>query len=341
MEDARDAIAASLECRARRVVFTSGATEAARLAINSLVAGAGPKQRRVLRSPVEHPAVAGPVDALRDRGYAVEEIPLDAQGALDRERFDAMLGDDLAFAAVTLVNHDTGVIYGDSLVAEQLASRGIAHLCDAALAPGRCGELPRRSAYGVTLLSGAKVGALPGSGAMILDGDVAMKPVARSGVQEEGLRPGSYGVVALASFAAALPVAVYRPHEERHRIDQQFRELTQTLQEGCGATLLGDALTRGVGVGTFHIPGCLGESLLMHMDLAGIAMSTGSRCALGGNDVSPTLLAMGLANDAALQTIRISMGTTLTRKDLSRVTSTLFQGVSRIRSWGPKAHYRS
>ena len=331
VEEARSVIADALGCQPRRVIFASGATEAARLAVDALAHGAPPSRRRVLCSPVEHPAVGGPVDALRARGFEVERLALNRRGALDVERLAAQMDEDVAFAAITLVNHDTGVIYGNSRIADIVTGRGAALLSDAVLAPGRWQGFPMACRRGVSLVSGGKVGALPGSGAFILHGDVTAIPPVRNGIQEEGLRAGSYGLVALASLAAALPIMLNRPPQVRTTIANQFETIKEHLSTACRATLVGEHLTRAAGIGSFAIPGCLGESLMMHMDLAGVSISAGSRCVLGGTDASPTLLAMGYSARDAAQTVRISMGQALTENAIARVTSTLEQGVCQIR----------
>ncbi len=332
LEDARSQAAKALQCRPRELVFTSGATEAATIALHGAartMATVG--RRRIVLSAVEYPSVLDTATFLGTQGFEVVTVPVDARGQVDPAEFLEAAGDDAAVAALMLANHETGTLMPVAEIAPQLRERRIPLLCDAALAPGRLPLDLRALGADMALLSGPKFGGPPGSGALFVRRGTRLTPLLQGGVQEEGLRPGTENVAACVGFAAALHEAC-RSQAARAA---NYAELLAIFLDGLagldGCVRVGpeDGLP---GLATLELRDVEGEAVMINMDLEGIALATGSTCALGSSDPSPGLLAMGFSRRRASSTVRVSVGEGNDRDQMERAASTLCTIVLRLRS---------
>ncbi len=332
LEDARSSVAGTLGCRAREVIFTSGATEAATIALHGAarsMARAG--RTRIVVSAVEYPAVLDTAALLGTHGFEVVVVPVDAQGRVDAGDFLAAAGDDAAVAALMLANHETGNVMPVADVAPALRERRIPFVCDAALAPGRMaidlGAVP----IDMLLLSGPKTGGPAGSGALIVRRGTRLEPLLQGGMQEERLRPGTENVAACAGFAAALEEACSQRTARSARYAELVDAFLGGLDELDGCRRIGATEHALPGLVTLELKQAEGEAVMINMDLEGFAVSTGSTCALGSSEPSPGLLAMGFTKQRAATTIRISVGEGNERDHMERAASTLCHIVSRLR----------
>lgn len=333
LEDARSLTAKTLGCRPREVIFTSGATEAATIALHGAartMARAG--RKRIVVSALEYPSVLETAALLGSDGFEVVVVPVDMQGRLDPSAFLEAAGDDTAVAALMLANHETGMCMPVSEVAGVLRERRIPLVCDAALAPGR---LPLDvSALGadLVLLSGVKIGGPAGSGALYVRRGTRLEPLLKGGVQEERLRPGTENMAGCVGFAAALEAACGAQPVRSER----YRALIDTFVAGLAElpewARVGSSEQGLPGLVTLELRHAEGEAVMINMDLEGFAISTGSACALGSRDPSPSLLAMGFTKQRAATTIRVSVGEGNETDQMERAASTLQHIVSRLRA---------
>jgi cysteine desulfurase len=286
LERARAQVAALAGCDPERVVFTSGATEAAALAAANLSPLAG--------GAVEHPCVAAWLRA---------PLPVDAQGVVD-----ASAAAPGAALALQVANSETGVIQPE-------AGRPVA-LTDAAQAAGRIAWTAPRDGYAI--LSSVKLGGPAGVGALIVPAGVDPAPIAPGGGQERGRRPGTENLIGAAGFGAAAAAA---QAELRAGAWEQVETLRDRLAERL-ADAAGDAISIGRGVARLPntlclaVPGWAGETQVMALDLAGFAISAGMACSSGKVGESPVLRAMGLPTLTARSAIRVSLGPTTTECDI-------------------------
>jgi len=334
LEDARSEAARALGCRPREIIFTSGATEAAAIALHGAAyAGAAAGRQRVVVSAIEHPAVLDTAQALGRMGLEVVVAPVQANGVVDAQAFlDLAQEDTTAVAALMLANHETGALQPVAEVASALRERRIPLLCDAALGAGRVAVTRDHLDTDLLLLSSVKCGGPAGAGALVVRRGVTLLPFLHGGAQEERLRPGTENVVAAAGFSAALAAAVGETPSRAKRYEALIDAFWTELGEPPGCSIVAGGANRTPGIITLEVREVEGEAVMINMDLEGIAITTGSTCALGSSDPSPGLLAMGMSRKRASSTIRLSVGEGTEAEHISRAASTLGVIVSRLRS---------
>lgn len=330
LEAARTSLARALGCRPRELVFTSGATEAANLAVFGLAASRASTSTRIVASAVEHPAVLEPLRSLTTRGFDVVEVKPDAQGQVSASTFLDTVGTECAFAALMLANREMGAVMPIAEVGAALRERGIPLVCDASLGPGRLPCTPRDLAADVVLYEGHNAGGPSGTGVLFVRRGVQLVPSIYGGIQEEKLRPGAPFVPALVALADAFRRSLAEQGERSARYTAQIRAFLEELAPTAALRAVGTADTRLPGVVTLELGGIEGEAVMINMDLAGISVATGSTCALGGSDPSPTLLAMGFSVARAASTIRVSIGEGVDDNSMKRAASTLCRIVERL-----------
>jgi cysteine desulfurase len=325
VENARRAVAALASAPARGVVFTSGGTEAAQLAL------APGRAVRLIASAGEHVCVLA---GHRFAPEAVSIAPLRADGRIDLDALDALLGaGGPAMLALQGANNETGVIQPVAEAAARVHSLGGLVVCDAAQMAGRVPIDAKSLGGGFLILSAHKFGGPKGAGALVAARpDLSPAPALRGGGQERGLRAGTENVPGIAGFGAAAAAA-------REDVSAETRRLT-ALRDALEAWILEaapDAVVFGAGAPRlpnttcFAVPGVAAAMLLMRLDLAGIGASSGSACSSGKVARSHVLAAMGVAPDLASGAIRLSLGWASTDADVARFTEAFGPAVAGLR----------
>jgi cysteine desulfurase len=308
LDDAREKVAALLAAHPDEVVFTSGATEANNLALFGL---AGDPPGRVVASPVEHPCVAEPLRQLAARGFAIEWLPVDGRGKCSPP---APRADSVSLLSVMLANHETGAIQPVREIAA--AFPGVPVHCDAAQAVGKMPVSFRD--LGVTALTASahKFRGPKGVGVLLLKRGAKLRPLFHGGHQQRGHRPGTEPVALAVGLAVALDHAVRHMAEDAAATTGLRQRLLNRLRQECppvvvNGPLPGDADSLPTTLNV-SFPGCRADVLLMALDLAGVACSTGSACSSGSLLPSPVLAAMGVPDDVLRSAMRFSLGPTNT-----------------------------
>jgi len=314
LEAARRELAALFDRKASEVVFTSGGSEADNLAI----VGALQPGDHLALSAVEHPAVREAAAAVADRGVTVTTLGVDGEGHLDLDAVDRALEGGATLISVMAVNNETGVISPLDEVIARAHSAGAKVHVDAVQAVGRIG-LPKHA--DLITISGHKLGGLVGAGALITREGLPLAPQIRGGAQERGRRAGTESVAAIVALATAARVADAQRVASEARLAELGASLEAALATIPGVRILGEERVAGVITALFD--DIEGESLLIALDLAGVAASSGSACASGSLEASEVLLAMGIDAHQALATVRFSMGWATTEADLARVCDIL------------------
>ena len=337
VEEARESIAARLGCRPSEVVFTSGGTEADNLAIKGLWwarHGADPRRTRILVSAIEHHAVLEPAEWMRDaQGAVLEYIPVDAVGRLDLDALEAMVSrdpDSVALISVMWANNEVGTLQPIADVVAIAARHGIPVHSDAVQAAGYLDvDFAATDLHAMTV-SAHKLGGPVGVGALALRRDLTPVPVLHGGGQERDVRSGTIAMPLIAGMAAAY---AYRPDVARIAALRD-RLVAGVLDLDLGATLQGHPTERLPGNAHFTVAGCEGDALLMLLDTAGVAVSTGSACSAGIPQASHVLLAMGVSESTARGAIRCTLGRTTTDADVDALLEALPDAVTRARRAG-------
>ncbi len=306
---ARRQVANLVGCRASEVVFTSGGSEAIAAAVRGVCDRAPDERRRIVVGASEHSAVLESARLAARRGGLVVPVSTAPDGRIDIDRFLMHIGPDVALVCLQWANNETGVIQPVEEVGRACRERCVPFLVDAVQAAGKVEITPQRSCADLVALSGHKIGGPQGTGALIVRSGLVLAPLIAGGAQEKRRRGGTENVAGLVGFGAAAEMALAETREEsrrllrqRARIESRLRELYPTVR------FHGQLVSRLPNTINFAIPGVPGEMLTIALDLAGIAVSTGSACASGAVEPSHVLLDMGYEEDEARGAVRISLG---------------------------------
>ncbi|HZK06465.1 MAG TPA: cysteine desulfurase family protein [Actinomycetaceae bacterium] len=362
LEEARESIAHSLGADPSEVIFTSGGTEGANLAVmgaaraalagmarsprdpdgtpiveSGRTGGGGPRRTHVVVSAIEHPAVLEAARLLENDGHAVSYVPAAPTGRVDATALDAVVTDETALVSLMWVNNETGVVQP---VAEAVASAhgagALAH-SDAVQAVGHMGVDFRASGLDLLSLSGHKLGAPVGTGVLLARRGVPIVPVSGGGGQERGIRSGTVDVAGAVALAAALREAIQLREAEATRLVALRDALAAALIAIDGARVTGSGLPaeqRAPGIVHAVLDGVRSEDLLFALDRAGFSVSAGSACRAGVHQPSHVILAMGGSQAEASGTLRCSLGWTTTAAEVSALVKALPGAVERARAAG-------
>ncbi len=297
LDDAREAIAASLGCIAPMVTFTSGGSEANNLAIT------GASVDRLLISAIEHPSILA---AAKASGKPVTMLPVDANGVIDLDALRALLIGPKALVNVMLANNETGVIQPIREIVQLSQTHGALVHCDAVQAYGKTPV--NFGLLGVDLLtiSAHKVGGPQGVGALIVRDGLPLVPLIHGGGQELRRRAGTENLVGIAGMAALAQEKLLDMSILRDKLESSLE----------GIQVFGKATERLSNTSCFALPGTAADMLLINLDLEGCAVSSGSACSSGKVAASHVLAAMGVSPDLARGAIRISTGWNTTAQDI-------------------------
>lgn len=330
LDDARERIAAILGAFPDEVVFTSGATEANNLALLGL---AGDPPGRVITSPVEHPSVSEPVLRLEGLGFSVERLSVDREGKVDPAELHQRLGEDARLVSVMLANHETGTVQLIGDLAKLCAGRCAFH-CDAVQAVGK---IPVHfHELGVTTLSMSahKFHGPKGVGALLIRRGTRLRPLCLGGHQQDGRRPGTEPVALVVGMAKALELARDEAAARTAAVVLLRSRFLDILRSGAAPVVVNGPTREPLVPHTLNVsfPGCAADSLLMNLDLAGVACSTGSACSSGSLLPSPVLVAMGVPDDVLRSAMRFSFSPLLTASDAEEAARRVVAVVRRLRS---------
>lgn len=337
---ARTATAKALGCRPGEVIFTSGGTEADNLAVKGIALArrsADARLDRVAISAVEHPAVEESARYLeRVHGFAVDVIPADAYGQVTVEALAAALRPGTALVSVMYANNEVGTVQPVARLAALARAHGVPFHTDAVQAAG---WLPLgTAALGVDALSisGHKLGAPKGNGALFVRGRTRLEPLVHGGGQERGRRSGTENVAGAVALATALTLGMASRDELAARVSALRDDFIGSVLAGVpGAILTGHPTGRLPSVASFCFPGTSGESVLLELERQGVICSSGSACAAGSDAPSPVLLAMGIGAEVAQTAVRFSFDSTITEAELQEAARAVRTAVGSVQALGP------
>lgn len=338
VDDARESLARSFQARPSEVTFTSGGTEANNLAIIGLSL-AQPRGRHIITTPIEHPSVLETCRYLeRVFGFDVDVLPVDSRGLVSRIDVERALRDDTTLVSIGLANAEVGTVQPILEIGSLVKPRGALMHTDAVQAASSlpasfagAGGWPGSLVDAMTIAS-HKFGGPQGMGALLVRRHLPIEPILHGGGQERGARSGTENVAGIVGFAAAVE-ATYsevgsRAEALMHSRDKLIDRVTTEIR---GASLTGHPSERLPGHASFVIEGVSGESILVALDSAGFAVSSGSACAAGQDDPSPALLAMGIDPLLAQTAVRFTLPAPLSDAQLNRIVAVLDSEVRSLR----------
>jgi cysteine desulfurase len=335
LEQARAQVARLIGAAAREVVFTSGGTESNNLAIRG-VAGAHPTRRRVVSSAIEHSSILAPLDHLAGEGFDVIRLAPGCDGRIAPAAVAAAVDTDTALVSLGLANAEVGTIQNVAEMAEPIGRAGAIFHVDAAQAAGRVPLRVDDLRCDLLTISGHKLGAPAGIGALYVRAGVALAPMMLGGPQEAAMRAGTPNLLGAVAFGVAAEAARAHLDEESARIAALAERLLKLLVAAIpDLRLNSSAVYKIANTLNLTFPGVLGESMLIALDLEGVEVSMGSACAAGAVEPSHVLLAMGLSRDEARSSLRLSLGWSTTAEEIERAAEIIARVWQRVRAAEP------
>ena len=335
LKKARESLAALLGADPDEIIYTSCGTESDNTAVWAALK-TRPEKRHVIFSRVEHPAINNLGNHLKELGYRVTEIGVDRDGRLNMDHFKDAITDETAIISVMWANNETGVIFPVREIGELARERGVPFHTDAVQAVGKVPINLKELPIDMLSLSGHKLHAPKGIGALYVRRGVKYKPYIVGGHQEKGRRGGTENVPYIIGLGKAAELAKTRMDEENTRVRALRDKLEKGLLESVPNSMVnGDRENRLPNTLNISFEFVEGEAILIHLSNLGICASSGSACTSGSLEPSHVLRAMGVPFTAAHGSVRFSLSTYNTEEDVDYVLSAMPGVIEKLRKLSP------
>jgi cysteine desulfurase len=334
IEQARHQVASLIDCDPSEIIFTSGASEANNTVLNIFRdrIDLGSKRNRIVTTTIEHPSITETVKFLKARGYLVDEVSVDSTGMVDLENLKTYLKDDVALVSVMTGNNETGTIQPIKEITELAHAVGAYVHTDATQAIGKIPVSFKDLGVDYMSLSGHKFYGPKGVGVLVAKKKVPFEAFVHGGHQEGGKRAGTYNTPYIIGIGVAAELAEKNLASEQEKL-WNLREMLRIGIEEKIPNVVVNGNQEHCLPGTLDVsfPSAEGESILLYLDLEGVAVSTGSACASGSLEPSYVLLASGIDIELAHGSIRFSFGHYNTEDDVKFVLEKLPPIIKRLR----------
>lgn len=337
LDEAREIVAEALAVEPGEIFFTSGGTESDNWAVRGAAEAAKARGKHLITSSIEHPAVLHVFDALEKEGYRVTRLPVTPEGEVLPETLEAALTPDTTLVSIQAANNEVGTLQDLRTLAELCHRQKTVFHTDAVQLVGTLPLRPRENDLDLASISSHKLYGPKGVGALYLRRGTKIRSVLEGGGQERTRRPGTENVPAIAAFAEALRLAVAEQAEEAARLRSLRDSYEELLKAKFGSDVLfnGHPEKRLPHISNVCFPGIEGETLLLLLDSLGFCCSSGSACTSGSLEASPVLLALGRSEVEAKGSLRVSLGRSTTKEELTRLVGALDAVLPRLRSVKP------
>lgn len=338
LDEARERVAKCLGAHTDEICFTSCGTEGDNLAVLGSWRALKGKRPAVVTTPIEHKAVLAAAHQVVREGGEERIVDVDRSGTVVLDRYRELVDDRVAVCSVMWINNETGVQQDIAALTEIAKSRGALMHTDAVQAFGKVAVDVRSLPVDSLAISGHKLGAPKGIAALYLRRGTPLEPMLFGGSQDRGRRPGTENVAMAVGLATAAELAVAEREHEVTRLGALRAELEQAILARIPDALIhGADGQRAPHILNLSVPGTDSESLLMALDLKGVACSAGSACQSGSVTPSHVLTAMGVRSDLAAAAIRMSLGMLTTADDVARVAELFPSLVAKARGMAATA----
>jgi cysteine desulfurase len=321
------------------VIFTSGGSESDNTVFNTMLSESKKRGRTlIVITAIEHPAIMRSATFLKEAGLDIIYLPVDGEGFVDMTAFDSAMQQKPLLVAIMTANNEVGTIMDIGKLCKKAHQAGALFHTDAVQAVGKIPFNAKELAIDYAAFSAHKIYGPKGMGALYVKNGAPIVPLIRGGEQEHNLRAGTYNVPGIVAFGKAAEIAL----SDIKLYDTQVRNLRNRLRDGLWHSIPNIKLNGPIQVGTddkralpntldVSFPGAEGESILLHLDLLGVDVSTGSACASASLDGSPVLAALGLGPELAHSSIRFSLGKFTTQQEVDYVIEKLPPVIDKLR----------
>jgi cysteine desulfurase len=332
IDSAHETVARALSCRPTEIVFTGGGSEADNLAIKGIAYAQRRRGDHIITTAIEHHAVLHTCQRLEQEGYRVTYLPVDEFGRVDPAQVEAAITDQTALVTIMYANNEVGTIQPIAEIGRICRARRVPFHTDAVQAGGLLDLDVSSLQVDLLTLSAHKFYGPKGVGILYVRQGTRVQPQVLGGSQERNRRAGTENVPGVVGAAAALELA----RDERERENERLLALRDQLITGMlalpDAQLTGHPTQRLPNSASFTLAGVEGESLLLNLDLVGIAASSGSACTSGDIEPSHVLSAMGVSASQARGALRLTLGRSVTADDISVTLERMAEILPRLRS---------
>ena len=334
VENARESVAELLGCSASEIVFTSGGTEGDNLAISGLVAAGG----HVITSSIEHHAALHACKHLEEVGCEATVLPVDGRCLVDPADVKRALRPNTKLISVMMATNETGVLQPVEEIGKIAAEAGVMFHTDAVQATGKVAIDVKRIGCHALTISGHKIHAPQGTGALFVKKGTQLRPMFHGGRHERSRRAGTENVPGIVGLgkAAQIAAAAFARGDEKKMAAMRDRLQQGILAQVDEAGVNGDGAARVPNTANIRFDHIEGEALVIAADLRGLAVSTGAACSSGAIEPSHVLIAMGLRPDQARASIRFSLGKQTVEEDIDFALSLVPETVARLREISPR-----
>ncbi len=331
LEEAREKVAALLGAKPSEIIFTSCGTESDNAAIASAIER-DPDCRHVVTTSVEHSAIIKQTDALARRGVPVDRVGVDSSGRLDLDRLKSLLDEETAIVSAMWANNETGVVFPVEEIGAIAHEAGVPFHTDAVQVPGKLPINVSNLPIDFLSISGHKLHAPKGVGALYVSSRTRFRPQMLGGGQESGRRGGTENVASIVGLGVAAELALQHLEDEQTRV-RSYRDAFESalLHHVPGTRVHGAESPRLPNTTNISFEGIDAEGLLILLDQQGVCASTGSACTTGSLDPSHVLTAMGVPAHLARSSVRFSFGRYNTQADMEAALAAVTKAVEKLR----------
>lgn len=336
VDEARDVIAKIINCKPNELYFTSGGTEGDNWALRGIANAYKSKGKHIIISPIEHAAMIVTAKALKKEGFEIEYMKVDENGFVDLEHLKSIVRDDTIFVGCMMANNEVGTIEPIKEIAKIAHEKGAVAFTDAVQAAGVLKIDVKDLGVDMMSMSAHKIYGPKGVGALYIRNGLKTQSIITGGHQERMKRGGTTNVAGIVGFAEAFKIAI-RDIDKNFEYVSSLRDrfIDRVLSEVPFVKLNGPRENRLPANADFSFKFIEGESILFSLDLAGIAVSSGSACSSGSLEPSHVLLALGLPEELAHGSIRFSFGKHNTMEEVDFAVDVIKESVQRLREMSP------
>lgn len=325
IEQAREQIARLMGAQSSQVIFTSGGTEANNLMLKGLCIDT--EVKRIAISSIEHMSMLEPAETITESACTVDKIAVNEQGLVSTDLLQQAMKENTALVSVMAANNETGAVQAIEKLAEVARESGAWFHTDASQIAGKLAFSFEQAGVHAMTLSAHKMYGPMGAGALIVDKSLPLHSLTQGGSQEKSLRAGTENVAAIVGFGMAAELAKKELNERTEHVRSLRDALEKSLQQFDVIKVFSQQVERLPNTVQFGVEGFEGETLLMELDRCGFAVSSGSACTSGKAEASHVLKAMGVPNELAISSIRVSFGRTNTLQEVADFIEALKQVV--------------